>query len=231
MSATATGAPTTARQEVLLSQLRPGELVAVLMKVPYLRARNRRKAPRRLVSGRALELERADETPARARREPSLDQAEETGGIADHVGEQPIDRSDLAGIKAEGALAPDLDAAHCGDPRVERRFVDADDVSPQAREHPGPSTRAAAEIEAAISWLGKLAQQGQRLPQLQVRAARRCALVLDEERLAVGKRTRAAGRRQQRSGIDQGPGAQRRGRRGRRKDQRLGGDLREFCLD
>ncbi len=65
-----------------------------------------------------------------------------------------------------------------------------------------------AEIEAEIAATGALVQQREQLPQLEIGAARRGA-VLDELRLAVGERARAMGRDNQRGLVDQGPGSKR----------------------
>src|SRR5579872_2089625 len=121
--------------------------------------------------GGALELERADEAPARARREPALDQPEEPCRITDHVREQPVDRTDRARVQAEGALSTHFHARHGRDRGIERCLVDADDAGTQFRQNPGPAAGAAAEVEAALAHLWVGAEERQRLPELEVGAA------------------------------------------------------------
>src|SRR5258707_4899713 len=100
--------------------------------------------------GFALELDRADKTPAGPGVEPAFDQRQEPRRIAHDIREQPIDRPDRARVEGEGALAAVLDA---GEPRHlgrERRLVDADHPRTDLRQGPAPAARAAAEVEANL---------------------------------------------------------------------------------
>src|SRR5437763_14461334 len=123
-----------------LGELDPGQLVLVVKEVAQPRAGDRGEARRGGMIGVALELDRADKTAAGARSEPALDQSQRPGRVADHVGEQPIDRADSAGIERESALGDVFDPGkpcHLG---RERRLVDADDSSAQSRQRPAPAT-------------------------------------------------------------------------------------------
>src|SRR5438105_4926558 len=149
-----------------LGELDPGQLVLVVKEVAQLRAGDRGKARRGRVIGLALKLDRADQAAAGGGRKPALDQAQETQGIADHVGEQPIDWADGGGIERERALGDVFDP---GEPRHlgrERRPIDADNARTQSRQSPAPAARAAPQIEADLARPGPLADNGQRLPEL-----------------------------------------------------------------
>ena len=76
-----------------------------------------------------------------------------------------------------------------------------------------------------------LSDQGQRLPQFQIGAARRSGAVLDKAHFAVRKRARAMRRRQQRVRVEQCPGAERRSRRRFSENQRFGRYRRQPFLD
>src|SRR5690349_14823550 len=91
------------------AELDPGQLVLVVEEVHEPRAGDCGEVPRRLVVGRALELDGAYEAPARPRGDPGLDEAKEARGVADDVAEEPIDGPKGAGIGSEGALDTVLD--------------------------------------------------------------------------------------------------------------------------
>ncbi len=150
------------------------------------------------VIGLALELDRADKIAAGAGGEPALDQCQEPRRIADDIGKQPVDRPDRARVERKGAVEPMLDARQARDPGGERRLVDADHSRAHLLQRPAPAAGAAAEIEADLPCPGPSADQGQRLPQFQIGAARRPGMVLDKADLAVRKRARAMRRREHR---------------------------------
>src|SRR6185312_4890795 len=137
--------------------------------------------------GRALEFDRADEAPAGPGGKPALDEAIEPARVADDVAEEPVDRAELARIRGECARPAMFDAGQRGDLRIERRLVDADDARSEALQDPAPAAGRAAEIDAERARKRPLADEGQRLPQLQIGAARRRRAVLDELGAAVRK--------------------------------------------
>ena len=113
----------------------------------------------------------------------------------------------------------------------ERRLVDADHLRAHLLQCPAPAAGADAEIETDLARPGPAPDQGQRLPQFQIGAARRPGAVLDEADLAIRKRAGAMRRREHRLGIEQGPRAERCRRRRCPEDERLRRDLRQLLLD
>src|SRR5215469_7820613 len=134
------------------------------MKMQKSRARDRREAGRDFVVRGALEFQRADEPQGWTRFPPAIDQAQQPLGIADDIGEQPIDRPDRFGVEREGTLAPNLDPRHLRYARIKRRLVDADDPGAQPGQRPRPAPGATAEIEASLARLRPPTEQSQRLP-------------------------------------------------------------------
>src|SRR5690349_12713274 len=187
----------------------------VVVEVHEARPRNGGETSGCLMVGLPLELQRAYEAPASPRRQPALHQRKQTRRVTDNVREEPIYPSDTLWFEAKCTFLPHFDHRERRYARIERRLVNADDLGAQPLQHPGPATRAAAEIEAALARQRLLAQKGEELPELEVGAAGRRRAVLDEADLAIWKGARAACRRQQRAGLEQGPGSER--RRGRRR--------------
>src|SRR6266404_3216947 len=93
----------------MLPDFDPGQLVLVVKEMAQLRARDGGETAGGLMIGLALELDRADETAAGAGAEPALDESQEPLRITHDIREQPVDRSDPARVKREGALEPVLD--------------------------------------------------------------------------------------------------------------------------
>src|SRR5437868_1172801 len=215
----------------MLADFAPGQLVLVVEQVAQLRARDRGEAAGYLVVGRTLEFDRADEVAAGSGGKPALDQRQKPRRIAHDIREQPIDRSDRMRVERESALLPMLDAGDAGDFGGERRLVDADHPRADLLQCPAPAAGARSEIETGLARARPPADQGQRLPQLQIGAARRPAAILDEVNLAVGKGVCAARCGKHRPGVEQGPRPERRPWRRCPEYERFGRHSRQLLLD
>src|SRR6516164_6387755 len=188
-----------------LSPGRPEGSLVIASQMAKPRARNGSKAVGGRVIGLALELDRTNEAAAGPGGEPALDECQEPRRIAHDIREQPVDWPDRARVEREGALVPVLDLGQTRDRGRERRFVDADDMRPHPLEGPAPAARAAPEIEASLARAGPASDQGQRLPKLEISAARRPAAVFDEIDFAVRKGARATRCHEHGVRIEQGP--------------------------
>src|SRR5687767_4946236 len=96
-------------------------------------------------------------------------------------------RSRARRAACNGAFRPTRAHHRFSTTTVDANLVDADDARAELRESPCPSSLRAAEVEAGVSRTRVLAEERQRLPEFQIRAARRPGIVLDEAQLAVRK--------------------------------------------
>ena len=113
-------------------------------------ARDGRKGPRRLVVGPGLELERADHVATGIGGQPFPHGLQQAVRVADHVREQPVHGSGMAGIKGETAADAVAHAGHVIHLRGEWGFVDAENLRAEAGEHPCPAAGGRTQIKAQI---------------------------------------------------------------------------------
>ena len=124
-------------------------------------ARDRGEGGGRVMIGRTLELDGADDMPRRSSLDPAPHKRQQSIRIRDNVAEQPLR---LFGRQSKGTVQPLGDARHRANPRVERRFIDGRNPRPQRRQHPRPTARRSAQAELT---LGRERERADRALQIQ----------------------------------------------------------------
>src|SRR6516162_7469429 len=92
------------------------------------------------------------------------------------------------GVESKGTFPPVLDSGQSRDSGRERRLVDTDHLRTHLLQRPAPPSGTRTEIEAGFAGPGPPTDQGQRLPEFQIGAARRPGAVLDKADFAIGER-------------------------------------------
>lgn len=123
-----------------------------------------------------LEFEGAHEVAAAPQLDPAADDLIQLVRVADHVREQPVHGSGMAGIKGETAADAVAHAGHVIHLRGEWGFVDAENLRAEAGEHPCPAAGGRTQIKAQIAGAGAFGQQGEGFPEFEVGPA--CGSIL-----------------------------------------------------
>ncbi len=107
---------------------------------------------------------------------------------------EPIHGADVAWLQGEGIVLHTIDAGQGGHFFIESGPVDRDNLGSKPGERPCPASGAGAGVQADISGARHRSGVEEGFPQFPVGAGRRAYFVLDEGKLAVGKRAGTGGR-------------------------------------